>query len=210
MPLVLEGIVSTRADDGGAHLAPMGPWIDDAQRGRPTSLVLLPFASSRTAVHLARDGVGVFHVTDDCLLLARLIAGSEAPVPVRPAVAVEGWVIEDCCRAFEFRVAAADRATPRQQLAATVVHVHEGRPFFGWNRAAAAVVEGAVHVSRLPLLGAAEVGRRLEALRTAIDKTAGERERAAFALLVSAVAAAGYADGSSSPAAGARADRPIP
>lgn len=210
MPLVLEGIVTTRADDGAAHLAPMGPWIVDTQRHCPRTLVLLPFATSRTAVHLARDGVGVFHVTDDCLLLARLIAGVEEPVPVRPATAIDGWVIEDCCRALEFRVTGGDRTAPRQQLTATVVRVHEGRPFFGWNRAAAAVVEGAVHVSRLPLLGADEVGRRLDALRPAIDKTAGDRERAAFGLLVSAVAAAGYADGSSGPAAGARPDRPTP
>jgi len=209
MPLILEGIVTTTDAAGAVHLAPMGPLVEDGERLVPRTLLLRPFATSRTAGHLAARPEGVFHVTDDCLLLARLVTGAPATAAVRPATVVAGWVLEDCCRAFEFRIAGADRSTERQRLPGAVVHVHEGRPFFGWNRAAAAVVEGAVHVTRLALLGADEVSRRLAALAIAVEKTGGAREREAFALLVSATAAAGYAGDGQGPPAGASAERPI-
>lgn len=209
MPLILEGIVTTTDAGGVVHLAPMGPLVEDGERSAPRTLLLRPFATSRTAGHLAVRPEGVFHVTDDCLLLARLVTGGPVTAAVRPATAVAGWVLEDCCRAFEFRITGADRSVERQRLPATIVHVHDGRPFFGWNRAAAAVVEGAVQVTRLGLLGAAEVARRLDCLAVAVEKTGGAREHEAFALLVSATAAAGYAGGGQGPSAGERAERPI-
>ncbi|NBV45767.1 MAG: DUF447 family protein [Planctomycetia bacterium] len=209
MPLVLEGIVTTTDEAGGVHLAPMGPLVEEAERAAPRSLVLRPFATSRTAAHLARQPAGVFHVTDDCLLLARLVTGRPVTAPVRPATVVAGWVLADCCRALEFEIRGGDRSDARQRLPATVVHVHEVRPFFGWNRAAAAVIEGAVHVTRLALLGADEVGRRLDVLAVAVEKTGGAHEREAFNLLVSAAVAARYA-GREAPPTGAVAERPIP
>jgi hypothetical protein len=51
------------------------------------------------------------------------------------------------------------------------------------------VVEGSILVSRRHLLGAAEVGRRLAELAPLVEKTGGDRERRAFALLESRVAA---------------------
>jgi hypothetical protein len=69
-----------------------------------------------------------------------------------------------------------------------VVAEHAGRPFLGFSRAAHAVVEGSILLSRLHLLGAAEVGRRLADLAPLVEKTGGDRERRAFALLESRAA----------------------
>ena len=184
--MILEGVVATCDATGGMHLAPMGPEVAESAclGGAIESLVLKPFETSQTAANLARLPEGVFHLTDDCLLVARLVTGKlDTPPACRPATAVRGWVLEEMCQAYEFRVEAADRSRERGRLEARVVRVHEGRPFVGFNRARHAVVEGAILVTRLHLLGAEEVARQLRDLRVLVEKTGGEREHEAFRLL---------------------------
>ena len=153
-------------------------------------LLLKPFASSQTGGNLLRVPEGVFHVTDDALLLARVVTGRlETPPTSRPATAVRGWVLDDACRAYEFKVVAADTSQERLRLETRVVAVHEGRPFLGFNRARHAVVEGAILVTRLHLLGADEVRRQLRELAVLVEKTGGPREHEAFRLLEEKVAA---------------------
>ncbi len=184
--MILEGVVTTTDAAGAPHVAAMGPLFDEADlaAGKVRRLALRPFATSQTASHLAERPAGVFHLTDDVLLLARIVTGAVASSPaVRPATAVRGWVLEDACRAWEFVIEAADRSGDRQRLEARVVAEHPGRPFLGFNRAAHAVVEGCILVTRLHLLGGAEVARRLSDLEPLVEKTAGTREREAFALV---------------------------
>ena len=126
---------------------------------------------------------GVFHVTDDVLLLARLVAGVPVAPAARAAAAVGGWVLADACQAWEFIVDAVDDSSERTRLDARVVATHMGRPFLGFNRAAHAVVEAAILVTRLHLLGADEVRRRLAELAPLVTKTGGGPEHEAFALL---------------------------
>ena len=184
--MILEGLLTTIDAAGDMHVAAMGPRVADGAAGRVARLELRPFASSRTAAHLAAVPQGVFHVTDDVLLLARIVTDAAAAAPAaRPATAVRGWVLEDACRAWEFVVEAADRSRERECLEARVVAEHEGRPFLGFNRAAHAVVEGCILVTRLHLLGPAEVVRRLADLAPLVEKTGGPREREAFDLVES-------------------------
>ena len=177
------------------HLAAMGPQIDDSQveaaaAGRIERLLLKPFASSQTGGNLLRLPEGVFHVTDDSLLLARVVTGTlAATLASRPATAVRGWVLDDACRAYEFKVVEADTSQERLRLEARVVAVHEGRPFLGFNRARHAVVEGSILVTRLHLLGADEVRRQFRELAVLVEKTGGPREHEAFRLLEEKVAA---------------------
>jgi hypothetical protein len=190
--MIIEGIVTTADPDGGMHVAAMGPWVDDAERasGRITRLVLKPFATSHTAANLARTPAGVFHLTDDVLLLARIVAGGPAAVPEsRPAESVPGRVLVDACQAWEFVIETVDDSRERIELAARVVAVHAGRPFIGFNRAAHAVVEAAILVTRLQLLKPADVRGQVAALRPLVEKTGGSREREAFSILAARVEA---------------------
>ena len=188
--MIIEGIVTTTAPDGRLHVAAMGPWIDDAERasGRVTRLTLRPFATSHTAGNLARVPSGVFHLTDDALLLARIVAGRlEGEPESRPADRVPGRVLVDACTAWEFAVERVDDSGPRIECAARVVATHHGRPFIGFNRAAHAVVEAAILVTRLHLLDRDDIRRRLADLRVLVEKTGGPREHEAFSLLVARV-----------------------
>ena len=184
--MILEGLVTTTDPAGPLHLAAMGPTIDDAERqaGAITRLVLRPFPTSRTAGNLLHGRAGVFHATDDVLLLARVVAGALPSLPAtRRATAIDGFVLADACRAWEFEIDSVDDSGQRLVLEARVVAEHAGRPFLGFHRAAHAVVEAAILVTRLHLLEPADVRRQFDDLAVLVEKTGGPREREAFHLL---------------------------
>jgi hypothetical protein len=184
--MILEGLVTTTDPAGPLHLAAMGPTIDDAERqaGAITRLVLRPFPTSRTAGNLLHGRTGVFHATDDVLLLARVVAGALPALPAtRRATVIDGFVLADACRAWEFEIDSVDDSGQRLVLEARVVAEHAGRPFLGFHRAAHAVVEAAILVTRLHLLEPADVRRQFADLAVLVEKTGGPREREAFHLL---------------------------
>jgi hypothetical protein len=184
--MILEGLVTTVTLECRPHVSAMGPTVREAEvaAGRLQSLVLRPFGTSQTAAHLVRTRCGVFHVSDDVLLMARVVVGEGGEPEVRPAAHVNGFVLAAACRAFEFEVTSIDDSGERLKLDARVVATHELRPFTGFNRAAHAIVEAAILVTRLHLLDAEDVRRRLVDLSVLVDKTGGQREHEAFALLV--------------------------
>jgi hypothetical protein len=62
------------------------------------------------------------------------------------------------------------------------------REFIGFNRARNAVLEAAIHVTRLHLLPKAFIESELARLKVIVDKTAGPEELEAMAFLVDYVA----------------------
>jgi hypothetical protein len=178
--MILEGLVTTRDPDGSPHLAPMGPRVlDDFAR-----FTLRPFPSSHTYQNLLRDEQGVLHVTDDALLLARAAIGPVKPFPaVRAAQKIQGFVLVDSCRHFEFIVRSLDDSGERMSIEAEVVCVGRTRDFFGFNRAKHAIVEAAILATRLHLLPLGEVAAEFRKLRTIVGKTGGPAEMEAMDLL---------------------------
>ena len=83
----------------------------------------------------------------------------------------------------------AERIDDAQRPVLRMVRVHEVAhvAFAGFNRAQAAVIEGAVLVSRLHMLPPEKVDSEMAYLQIAIDKTAGPEEREAWGWLVEAV-----------------------
>ena len=184
--MILEGIVTTRNRDGTANVAPMGPAVRTAADGTPDlgRFTLRPFRSSLTFANLARDRCGVFHVTDDVLLLARAAVHADAPPPAVVAAAeVACDRLADCCRYFEFVVDSLDESSERSTMDARVVASGRVRDFFGLNRAKHAVVEAAILATRVHLLPPAVLSDEIGRLRPLVEKTGGPAEREAFALL---------------------------
>ncbi len=185
--MILEGLVTTRDPSGRVHTSPLGPIVRGDVRS-PHELILRPYRGGRTFEHLRRRRAGVFHVVDDAELLARAAVGAVDP-PVRPAVDVDGYVLEDACRAFEFRVIAIDESDERTVMRAEVVRTVDLRPFCGWNRARHAVIEAAILATRAHLLPRDEIDARFASLDVLVEKTGEAAERRAMAILREHVAA---------------------
>lgn len=178
--MILEGIVTTLGREGQANIAPMGALVDD----EITQFVLRPYKSSQTYANLKRTGQGVLHVTDDVELLARAAVKRLDPLPsLAKAKKVDGLVIVDACRWYEFQVSSLDDLAQRTTIACSVVAKGRIRDFFGFCRAKHAVVEAAILATRLEFLSADQVRTELRRLAVLIDKTAGPQERRAFDLL---------------------------
>lgn len=187
-----EAVVCTRDADGGVRIAPMGVrWRGPAAPGEAAQAVLMPFRPSATLDNLLRERRAVLNL----LVEARVFAGCVTGRRDWPTCAVAGdghgpWPPRLVCalRHVALEVLAVDQADgPRPVVRLAVVEDRGHAPFEGMNRAQAAVIEGAVLVSRLHLLPVERIAEEMAALQVAIDRTAGPAEREAWDWLREAV-----------------------
>lgn len=178
--MIVEGIVTSVDAAGHLNIAPMGPIVV----GDFASLLLRPFQPSTTFSNLAATRRGVFHVVDRVDIIAQAAIGQLQQVPaVEPAALIDGFVLKDCCRWFEFTVDSIDASDARSRMPSSIVHRGERRPFFGFNRARHAVLEAAIMATRLHLLSPQHVLDMMNFLEPAVEKTGGTEEKCAFAML---------------------------
>lgn len=177
---ILEGIVTTLNADGPLNISPMGPIVDESL----DRLWLRPFHTSTTYQNLKRTGQGVFHITDDVLLLAHAAVGQPEPLPrTLPAANVEGVILADACRWYAFEVESLDDAQERTSIVARVVDRGVQREFLGFNRAKHAVVEAAILATRVHLLDPQEIMAEFDRLAPIVAKTGAAPEHEAFDFL---------------------------
>jgi hypothetical protein len=181
--VILEGIVTTLSPADVLNVAPMGPEIgEDRDLSR---FVLRPYRTATTYANLKAKGEGVFHVTDDVLLLAQAAIGAaiEPPPSTRPADVVAGVILLGACRYYEFRVAELDDRDDRTTILVETVAQGRHRDFLGFNRAKHAVVEAAILATRIAWLPLPETLLEFRKLEVLVQKTGGPSEHAAFNLL---------------------------
>jgi uncharacterized protein len=185
---IYETIVTTVAPpaegaaQGMVHIAPMG------LRRFGADHVLMPFRPSTTLENMLATGVAVVNYTSDVRVFAGCVTGRRH-WPVEPARVVAGVRLAGVLAHAELRLVRVDEDAQRPALHFEAVHEATHAPFAGFNRAQAAVVEGAVLVSRLHMLSADKIDTEFGYLQIAIDKTAGDAEREAWQWLREAVAA---------------------
>ena len=176
-PVIIESIVTTIAADGSINCAPMGvEWADQ-------TIVLKPFLDTATYRNVTATRSAVVNLTDDVRVFAQAAISNPLYATV-PASAVKGVVLADCCSWRELEVQTIDSTPPRSRIETTVVHHGFRREFIGFNRACHAVLEAAIYATRLHLLDPQFVQSEMARLQVIVDKTAGDREREAMALLV--------------------------
>lgn len=185
MPLIVEGILTTTNADGSVNMAPMGPIVEGTEASQPRRLLFRPFEDSTTCQNLRRHPEAVFHVTDNVLLIARAVTRqlAESPPSTQPAEHINGFRLIDTCHWHEVRITHVESTQPRVEMWGEVVHTGKQRDWLGFNRAAFAVLEAAILVTRLHLLEAQQVAAEFQRLEPLIEKTAGPQERIAFEML---------------------------
>lgn len=184
--MILESIVTTKSEDGSVNASPMGPLITG---GVESGFELRPYETSTTLANLKRHPQGVLHVTDDVWLFAQAAIGKldEVP-PYQAAEKVEGAVLKDACRWYEFEVTYFDESNPRASLNCKTVHQGRLRDFWGFNRGKHAVIEAAILATRVSFLPAGLIEEQYETLQKSVDKTGGESEIKAMKMLQEYVA----------------------
>ena len=174
--MIVESIITTLGADDRPHVAPMGViW----REGHP---VLAPFRPSATLDNLLHGGTAVINHTDDVRIFAGCLTGRR-DWPVRPADRIAGCVLNAALAHQEITVERIEEDAERPRFHCRVVHEATHGAFRGFNRAQAAVIEGAILVSRLHLLPREKIDREMTYLQVAIEKTAGPREREAWSWL---------------------------
>jgi hypothetical protein len=175
--VIIEGLISTIDAAGAPNFAPMGvEWGEEV-------IVLKPFLETTTFRNLERHPSAVFHLVDDAFVLAEAAVGSPA-LAWRAAERVQGAVAEAACSWRELVVESVDASPPRSRIVTRVVHRGVAREFIGFNRARHAVLEAAILATRLHLIPREEIEQELVRLAPLVEKTAGPRERDAWAMLL--------------------------
>ena len=178
--MIYEVVVTTVNDQDEVHIAPMGIRFEDG------FTVIAPFKPSQTLTNIESTGAAVVNITDDVRLFAGCVTG-RSDWPVYPATMVKGYVLDAAISHNELKVVKKADDEQRPRIYMIEVFNAATRPFRGFNRAQAAVIEAAVLVSRLHLLPAEKIDSEMDYLSIAVEKTAGAKELEAWQWLVDAI-----------------------
>jgi hypothetical protein len=178
--MIHETVVTTLSSTGEAHIAPMGI------RRENGFVVLKPFKPSRTLDNVLATSCAVVNFTTDVRVFAGCVTGRRN-WPCVPVEAISCVRLADTLAHAELALAEHVDDDTRPLLRMNIVQECVHAAFPGFNRAQAAIIEGAVLVSRLHLLPHEKIASEMTYLQIAIDKTAGPREQEAWAWLREAV-----------------------
>lgn len=182
MPRIVETIVTTTNAKGEVHIAPLG-LIAEGE-----GWVIAPFRPSRTLDNLKEVPYAVASHTDDVRVFAGAVTGRKG-WPTTKAERVPGVRLADAVSHWELSVDRLADDPQRPRFSCNLVYEASHRPWEGFNRAQAAVLECAVLVTRLSMLPPEKVENELKYLEIAISKTAGPREEEAWGWLMEKIGA---------------------
>ena len=176
---IVETIVSTLDESDCTRLAPLGVRYQDE------FVVLAPYAPSGTLNNLQQRGEAVVNLCDDVRVYAGCLTG-HYDWPLAASEQVQPQRLRDTPVHMEVRVDHwSDANAERPVFYCRVLHTGRHADFRGFNRAQAAVIEGAILFSRVHMLPVEHITMQLDILKTIIDKTAGDNEKQAWQWLLS-------------------------
>lgn len=178
--MIFETVVTTLSPAGVPHIAPMGV------RYEGDVVVLMPFRPSTTLDNILATGCAVLNLTSETRIFAGCVTGRR-DWPLLPADTIPGMRLVSCLGHIEMQLVHAFDDPTRPVLHMARGYAARHGDFAGFNRAQAAIIEGAVLVSRLHMLPAAKIDSEMAYLQIAIDKTAGPSELEAWEWLTDAV-----------------------
>ena len=184
--MIFETIIATVDLAGEPHITPFGV------RYEGDLVIIAPYKPSTTLTNILATKCAVMNLTDDVRVFAAAltnrIAGANRKIgELVQTNKINGFRLADCLAHVELELVEVRDDATRPQLFMQKVAEFNHKPFAGFNRAQAAVIELAVLVSRLHILPKNKIMNEMEYLKIAIDKTAGEREILAWSWLTEAI-----------------------
>jgi len=178
--MIFETIITSINTEGAPHVTPFGV------RYEGEHILISPYKPSTTLANILASKQAVMNMTDDVRVFAAALTNRQAWA-LLPANQINGFRLADCLQHVELALIEVRDDALRPQLVMQKIHAENHKPFSGFNRAQAAVIELAVLVSRLHMLPQDKIRAEMQYLQIAIDKTAGENELLAWSWLVEKV-----------------------
>ncbi|WP_347989386.1 DUF447 domain-containing protein [Methylomonas sp. AM2-LC] len=175
--MIQETLITTVNAQGVSHIAPMGVLIEADQ------YVILPYKPNLTLNNILETHSAVINYTDDVRVFAGTLTGRR-DWPLLVAENVKGFYLANTLAHTELTLTHVQDDAVRPKLFCNAVHSVNHKPFQGFNRAQHAVLEAAILLSRSGNLQWKQITSELETLRRLLEKTAGDREREAWAWLM--------------------------
>lgn len=173
-----EIILITECEDGSPHIAPFGI------RERDGLILIAPFKPSTSLTNMLAGRPVTLNTTDDVRVFAGALTGRRSwPVSKQD----DAIVLSSALSYQPLQLVKVEDDEVRPNLYFEVLKQSNLKPFRGYNRAQAAVIELCVLVSRLNRLSIEKIEAEMAYLQIAIDKTAGEQEFEAWTWLLEAV-----------------------
>ncbi len=175
--MIKEVIVTTSNADGTTHIAPMGI------REEADLIIIAPFRPSATLDNIQRNKTAVINYIDDVRIFAGCLTGRNK-WPLLPTEKIKEHRLATALSHAELQLQRSYDDELRPRFYCQAIHEKIHKPFRGFNRAQAAVLETAILVSRLPMLADEKIDQEIAYLTIAVDKTAGENEKIAWGWLM--------------------------
>ncbi len=179
--MIFETIVTSVDEAGHPHVTPFG--LRQEGEGEEMRIIISPYKPSTSLKNILATECAVMNLTDDVRVFAGALTKRQ-PWQLMETSQVRGFRLTDCLAHVELALVEVRDDATRPQLVMRKVAEFNHKPFTGFNRAQAAVIELAVLVSRLHLLPREKIDTELAYLQIAIDKTAGTREIEAWGWLI--------------------------
>ena len=157
-----EIILITENSDGSPHIAPFG------MRERDGFILIAPFRPSTSLDNLLSGRSATINTTDDVRVFAGALTGRRQWPGNKQGL---NWVLDSALSYQALKLVKVEEDAQRPHLYFEVTKEKNLRPFKGYNRAQAAVLELCVLVSRLSMLPLEKVTSEMTYLQIAIDKT---------------------------------------
>jgi hypothetical protein len=175
--MIFETIITSVDLAGKPHVTPFGV------RHENDNVIISPYKPSTTLENILATKCAVMNLTDDVRIFAGTVCNQRYTPPLQTNNHA-GCRLVNCLAHVELELLEVRDDATRPQLIMKKVAEFNHKPFAGFNRAQAAVIELAVLVSRLHMLPRDKIQTELQYLQIAIDKTAGERELEAWGWLI--------------------------
>ena len=178
--MIQETIITTQNPDGKTHIAPMGI------HAAGDEFIILPFKPSTTLDNILSTKKAIINYTDDVRIFAGCLT-DHYNWPLKKAKKIEGYFLQDTLAHCEVVLTHVSDDPLRPKLFCKAVHQVNHRAFKGFNRAQFSVIEAAILLSRVSRLSPAKINAELDYLHIGFNKTAGPREREAWAWVTKAI-----------------------
>ena len=178
--MIFETIITTVDLTGEPHITPFGV------RYEGDTVIIAPYKPSTTLDNILATKCAVMNLADDVRVFAAALTNRKIGELVQTNK-INGFRLADCLAHVELELVELHNDDTRPHLFMQKVAEFNHKPFTGFNRAQAAVIELAVLVSRLHILPKNKIMNEIEYLKIAIDKTAGEREILAWSWLTETI-----------------------